>query len=288
MTLKNLKVPDIYPAKFAGIVKKILAAQVPTGKLGQLANFISQHRHIQLANDLARMDAMPGVSLLSRLVFNFARIQLAIRPRIKLVTISTLLLMVALILANRGVEELDAKKPEIKVAGQAVLIAQDIKPSDEETQLDAEIAFKESPFDFKMPVRGYISQGYHGGHRAIDIATGVIGAPITALGEGKVEFAGFLTDGKGNVVIVDHGDGLKSLYAHMGKISVAVGNEVDSGTLLGTVGLTGHTTGAHVHLEIYDDNIAVDPQKVLPDVENPLGLAPKAEAVPHTDSSSEG
>ena len=50
--------------------------------------------------------------------------------------------------------------------------------------------------------------------------------------------------------------------------------------MLGTVGLTGHTTGAHVHLEIYDNGIAVDPTKVLPDPENPLGLEPKAEVTP--------
>ena len=279
MNLKNLEVPDIYPARFAGLIKKILAAQIPTGKLGEFANFISKHSHIQLANELARMDARPGVSLVSKHAYNFARKQLATRPRIKLVIITTLLLIVALLLTNRGVEELDAKKPEIKVNGQAILIAKD-KQTDEEAQVDAEIGYKESPFDFKMPVNGYVSQGYHGGHRAIDIATGAVGIPITALGEGKVEFAGFTTDGKGNVVIVDHGDDLKSLYAHMGKISVGIGNQVDSGTLLGTVGLTGHTTGAHVHLEIYDNGIAVDPTKVLPDPENPLGLEPKAEVTP--------
>lgn len=267
MNLKNLKVP------------KILAAQIPTGKLGDFANFISKHSHIRLANELARMDARPGVSLVSKLAYNFVRKQLVTRPRIKLVIISTLLLIAALLLTNRGVEELDAKKPEIKVNGQAILIAKD-KQTDEEAQLDVKIGYRESPFDFKMPVNGYVSQGYHGYHRAIDIATGAVGVPITALGEGQVEFAGFTADGKGNVVIVDHGDGLRSLYAHMGKISVAVGTQVDSGTLLGTVGLTGHTTGAHVHLEIYDNTIAVDPLKVLPDPENPLGFEPRAEVTP--------
>ena len=67
------------------------------------------------------------------------------------------------------------------------------------------------------------------------------------------------------MVVVDHGEGLKSLYAHMGQIQVGVGNEVNSDTVLGKVGLTGRTTGAHVHVELYDNNIAVDPAKILPD-----------------------
>ena len=80
-----------------------------------------------------------------------------------------------------------------------------------------------------------------------------------------IEFAGRVFDGKGNIVVIDHGDGLKSLYAHMGKIEVGVGNTVDTKTAIGTVGLTGHTTGPHVHLEIYDHDVAVNPASVLPD-----------------------
>ena len=92
-----------------------------------------------------------------------------------------------------------------------------------------------------------------------------MGSPIHPLGSGIVEFAGKLVDGKGNVVIVDHGDGLKSLYAHMGRIDVGVGNMVNSSMTIGTVGLTGHTTGPHVHLEIYDNSLMIDPASVLPD-----------------------
>ena len=74
-----------------------------------------------------------------------------------------------------------------------------------------------------------------------------------------------VTGGKGNIVIVDHGDGLKSLYAHMGNIYVSVGNEVNPETPLGTVGMTGRTTGPHVHLEIYDKDVAVNPGSILPE-----------------------
>ncbi len=66
-------------------------------------------------------------------------------------------------------------------------------------------------------------------------------------------------------MIVDHGDGLKSLYAHMNRIDVGVGNMVNASMIIGTVGLTGRTTGPHVHIEIIDNGIQVDPASVLPD-----------------------
>lgn len=278
MNLKKLKVPDMkrhaplgarlrrvkrFAGRGAKLTRNILAYQIPLGVVGRFIDPISQNERTQAADDYIRMDAVPAVLIASR----FVREQIAIRPRMRLFVFTTLVLIFVLMLAGRGVEALQAKKPEIKVNGQAILVAQD-KPNDEDAQIEARVSYKETPFDFKMPVNGYISQGYRGYHRAIDIATGAVGVPIKALGKGKVEFAGYLPDGKGNVVIVDHGDGLKSLYAHMGRIKVAVGNQVDSNTALGTVGLTGYTTGAHVHLEIIDNNIAVDPEKVLPNKEN--------------------
>jgi len=265
MNLKKLKVPDTkrYVPQLVGqganILYNILATPIANGMVGRFIDPISQYKHVQAADDYIRMDAVPAVTVTAK----FLRQQVAIRPRMRLFTISTMVLILALILAGKGVKTLEDKKPEIKVNGQAILVAQD-KADDEEAQIEAVIGYKETPFDFKMPVEGYISQSYRSYHRAIDIATGAVGVPIKALGEGKVAFAGYMPDGKGNVVIVDHGDDLKSLYAHMGRIKVAVGNQVDSNTPIGTVGLTGYTTGAHVHLEIYDNNIAVDPEKVLP------------------------
>ena len=228
---------------------------------------------------LRRYGRMEAIRAL-KLFFKFTHLQLQIRPRIRLIAAVVLILLISLAISTQAVDYVHERKGDVKINGQAILVAQNIEEKPAPVDIEASIQSKRSPFDFVKPVEGYVSQGYHGGHRAIDIATGAVGIPITALGEGKVDFAGFTADGKGNVVIVDHGDGLKSLYAHMGKISVGVGNQVDSGTLLGTVGLTGHTTGAHVHLEIYDNGIAVDPAKILPEPENPLGLEPRAELTP--------
>src|SRR3990167_4586596 len=191
--------------------------------------------------------------------------QLAIRPRIRLILRVIPVLAVTFILTSQAVAYLEPKKAEVKINGQNILVADKTNESTKaEIEVSYNVASKRSPFDFKYPVDGHLTQGYRAYHPAFDIAT-AFGTPIRPLGAGRVEFAGSVTGGKGNIVIVDHGDGLKSLYAHMGNIYVGVGNEVNPETPLGTVGMTGRTTGPHVHLEIYDKGVAVNPSSILPD-----------------------
>jgi len=212
---------------------------------------------------LARLEA----SLALKLAAKFLHFQLKIRPRIRLFTKVLLVLTIAFLASHQAVAYLKPKEAKIKINGQPILVA-DIKESTEpktEAGIDFAISSRRSPFEFKRPVEaGYLSQGYSSYHRANDIATD-FGSPIHPLGPGIVEFAGRLTDGKGNVVMVDHGDGLKSLYAHMDRIDVGVGNLVNANMTIGTVGLTGRTTGPHVHIEIIDNGIQVNPTSVLPD-----------------------
>jgi murein DD-endopeptidase MepM/ murein hydrolase activator NlpD len=88
------------------------------------------------------------------------------------------------------------------------------------------------------------------------------GAPVHAAGSGQVvsaEYAG----GYGNMVEIDHGNGVVTRYAHLSSIRVAVGQTVDSATILGRVGSTGRSTGAHLHYETRVDGEAVDPQRFL-------------------------
>src|SRR3989344_6527196 len=196
---------------------------------------------------------------------SFTKYHLGIRPRARLILRVIPSLAVAFILTSQAVAYLEPKKAEIKINGQNILVADKTdKPAEDEIEVSYNVASKRSPFDFKYPVDGRLTQGYRLYHPAFDIAT-VLGTPIKPLGAGKVEFAGSVTGGKGNIVIVDHGDGLKSLYAHMGNIYVGVGNEVNPETSLGTVGMTGRTTGPHVHLEIYDKDVAVNPGSILPE-----------------------
>ncbi len=194
----------------------------------------------------------------------YVRKQIAVRPRLILAAKVVLVLAILLAASTQASQILADRKGDIKVRGQAVLVAEAGRPTDEVAEIRSVVDSKLSPFAYVNPVEdGLVSQGFHSYHRAMDIATG-FGSSIKPIGSGTVEFAGFSADGKGNIVIVNHGDGLKTLYAHMGKISVGVGNNVDPETVLGTVGLTGRTTGAHLHLEVYDGGVAMNPVSVLP------------------------
>lgn len=221
-----------------------------------------RNKYAKKMRKYAQMDADRALLLtLKAIIF-----QIKIRPRIRLFTTFLVLMAIVFFASNYFSKYLESKEGEIKINGHQVLVAQQIneKPKADEVEIKQAISLKRSPFEFEKPVEGYISQGYSRYHRAQDIATD-LGASILPLGSGLVEFAGYTSDGKGNIVIVDHGDGLKSLYAHMGRINVTVGRTVNPSTAIGTVGLTGRTTGPHVHLEVYDNGIVVNPSSVLPD-----------------------
>jgi len=134
------------------------------------------------------------------------------------------------------------------------------------------IKAEEFPFEIKKPlVKSALSQDYVYYHQAIDLATDY-GESITPIGPGKVEEVGYDPYGKGEIVIVDHGSNIRSLYAHLGKIDVEKGEEVKDDTVLGVVGLTGHTTGSHLHLEIYEGQEMLDPKDFVPKEEYSVKL----------------
>ncbi len=189
--------------------------------------------------------------------------QFMIRPRLRFVTGFILALVMGYFASASAVTYIASKKEEVKINGRAVLVAQKAEETPVEPEMSQSVMSKRSPFEFQRPVdNGYISQGYSAYHRANDIAT-AYGSPIRSLGPGVVEFAGRLNDGHGNMVVIDHGDGFKSGYAHMANINVGAGNRVTSQTVIGTIGLTGRTTGPHVHLEITDNGQMIDPSSVL-------------------------
>lgn len=98
-------------------------------------------------------------------------------------------------------------------------------------------------------------------HRGIDIAAPK-GTPIHATGDGVVARAGWGT-GYGREVVLNHGEGITTLYAHMSAIAVVPGEAVSRGQIIGYVGTSGHSTGAHVHYEVRIHGTPVNPHRYM-------------------------
>lgn len=121
------------------------------------------------------------------------------------------------------------------------------------------------------PVNGKISSGFgrrgwRGFHSGIDIPARK-GTPIRAVADGLVIVSGKSLDGYskyGRVVVVQHGDGMKTLYAHNHKNHVTPGDCVRAKEIIGEVGSTGNASGSHLHFEIRKNEKLVNPLKYLP------------------------
>ena len=111
---------------------------------------------------------------------------------------------------------------------------------------------------FAWPTQGYLSQRYWSGHQAIDIANR-IGVPIRAADTGYVLLAGRDTWGYGNQVLIDHGNGYVTRYAHLDKIHVKAGDSVEKNQQIGTMGNTGRSTGPHLHFGVLRNGEWVNP-----------------------------
>lgn len=188
-----------------------------------------------------------------------------------------------------GVRVLQAEAEEDLVAAQNIVnrINQDIRAAEqhkegleaESAQLEQEIqklqeesgAGDTSPGVLGWPVNGPVTSpfgwrvhpifGTRKLHTGIDLGVGY-GTPIAAAGDGVVILAGPY-GGYGNAVVIDHGGGLSTLYAHQSSIAVGTGQRVARGEVIGYVGCTGYCTGAHLHFETRENGTPVDPMKYL-------------------------
>ncbi len=116
---------------------------------------------------------------------------------------------------------------------------------------------------FGWPVTGYISQGYWNRHRAIDIAAPK-GTPIYAADAGYVAMAGWSNVGYGYMLVIDHGNGYQTLYAHLSRYEPDAGDPIAKGEMIGRVGSTGWSTGPHLHFEIRKGGVQLNPLGLLP------------------------
>jgi murein DD-endopeptidase MepM/ murein hydrolase activator NlpD len=94
-------------------------------------------------------------------------------------------------------------------------------------------------------------------HEGIDIGVAE-GTPVQAAAAGVVIYAGWMS-GYGNLVVIDHGNGLSTAYAHNSSLVVGVGRSVAGGEVVSYSGNTGNSTGPHVHFEVRVNGAAVDP-----------------------------
>ena len=122
------------------------------------------------------------------------------------------------------------------------------------------------------PIAGsYITSGFGGRadhfgggsqfHKGIDFEADV-GDPVLAVADGVVSYSG-VRSGYGNVVEVDHGNGYVTRYAHNSRLTRSVGDLVRSGQEIAKAGSSGRSTGAHVHFEVWQDGVVVNPRKFL-------------------------
>jgi murein DD-endopeptidase MepM/ murein hydrolase activator NlpD len=125
---------------------------------------------------------------------------------------------------------------------------------------------KVSNSGFAVPVRGSLSSGFGARwgtvHQGLDFAAPT-GTPIWASKAGEVIYAGTMS-GYGNVVLIDHGGNVTTLYGHQSRLGSSVGQHVAQGQVIGYVGSTGNSTGPHLHFEIRFGDTPRDPRPYLP------------------------
>lgn len=154
--------------------------------------------------------------------------------------------------------------PEALVVGQMLVVPGGSKP------YVAQIVYAGPPppgaaqgsGNFMWAVSGVITQGYWGGHRAVDIGA-PRGTSIYASDSGYVSSVGWM-EGYGNHILLSHGNGWETLYAHLSQVLVRPNTSVQRGALIGRVGTTGRSTGCHLHFEIRQYGTKRNPFGLLP------------------------
>jgi murein DD-endopeptidase MepM/ murein hydrolase activator NlpD len=152
--------------------------------------------------------------------------------------------------------------------GQVIMVPDGVMPMAQPTaprvrQLTPNAGTVVASGNFVWPSSGQITQRFVWYHKGLDIANRA--APnVLAADFGTVVGAGWLDGyGYGNRVIIDHGNGFRTLYAHMSSVFVVTGQTVSRGNAIGKMGCTGRCTGTHLHFEVIRNGVYLDPLSVL-------------------------
>ena len=97
-------------------------------------------------------------------------------------------------------------------------------------------------------------------HKGVDLRAAE-GSDVAAAGAGRVTFAG-VSGGYGTTVVLEHANGLSTRYAHLSESRVRVGDEISAGQVIGLAGSTGRATAPHLHFEVLEDGVQVDPRRL--------------------------
>lgn len=124
-------------------------------------------------------------------------------------------------------------------------------------------AYGSGTFIYPTYNHGLSGNDYWSGHLGIDLAAGG-GDAIHAADSGVVVFAGWAYGGYGYMVMIDHGNGYQTLYAHLSQVIVNCGQSVSQGQTIGLAGSTGNSTGTHLHFEVRFQGGFISPWFVLP------------------------
>lgn len=154
--------------------------------------------------------------------------------------------------------------------GQWLMVPEGVPPRKTETvaatrklvSITADAGAVTATGSFMRPAAGMITQGYKFYHKAIDIANRAAG-PILAADSGTVVAAGWDSSGYGNKIIIDHNNGNVTLYAHLSALQVRPGQRVNRGDVIGQMGSTGRSTGTHLHFEIRQGGVFLNPMGAL-------------------------
>jgi murein DD-endopeptidase MepM/ murein hydrolase activator NlpD len=150
--------------------------------------------------------------------------------------------------------------------GQIVIVPEGVMPSVQTTarvrQMTPSAGAVSASGIFVWPTGGTITQRFSWYHPGLDIANP--SAPsVIAADSGRVVYAGWDSSGYGNMVLIDHGNGFKTRYGHLSQIMVISGQTIARGQAVGRMGSTGHSTGTHLHFEIYLNGVRLNPLSYL-------------------------
>ena len=172
------------------------------------------------------------------------------------------------------------QNPDTLDLGQQIMVPGGVKPAERPVRLSSDVRPKAPPPGqsssalppdpqekrgslLQWPTYGPIFDWFRSSHKGIDISP-PYGTPVYAAEAGVIESVKYLNFGYGFFVLVNHGDGYQTRYAHLSEIVVKPGQQVVRGQHIGRVGSTGRVTGPHLHFEVIAEGAALDPLVFLP------------------------